>query len=836
MYKVLRLALKNLRKHIGESVSLALLIAVCTALIGGSFSAMHGIENLFYDAMEKTGCYENNLILFESDFDDRIMEWFGDNDKIKRYDTLNMSGGLDTKFLNSAGQELSLTLYFTDIENEEKLEKFNVETTLSDEEISALDHPVYLPFTAKDVLGCRINRSFDVVIGNKKYSYTVAGFYESGIFSDPSIGMKLVVSDPDYALMNSVLTEYRVIVFDAALQDDGTDLMYEFIDACENEYNFDTMNFWSFMDYYTLKLLNGQTVKTILTIMLIMSVVIIVAVAVMIRYRIRSDIEKQIVSIGVLEALGYRWREISFSYVSEYLIIALAGIAAGTGGGILLSDILLMLGKMLSGHHSTAGLYCVPFAVCAAAIFAAAGIISYSRAVMVRKYPPVTAMRRGIGNNHFSADILPVKNTRHSVHLRLALRGFFGNIRQSAGSVFCILVSTAAVVLCFMINGFFGNSLNVIRSVLGIEVSSFHLELNSCADAEAVACEIAELGGVRKTIASASINTQVRAFDDMHLLPQVYSSFDLTENISPEKGRLPEHDNEVMITTIAGNAEKVNVGDTIALEYNRIKRNYIVCGIVSSMGNGGQNLYITEAGMKRMDPSYRQGAVEVYLDEGADASAVKDTILRNFGRGISDSDYDNAQNGTYEDRIRARADKKISEILGAYGASHVEYAVISDGKMITGTSSGFAVSSVIDISSVVEMQTSGLTTAVSAATVVFMILAAVTDMIVLMIIMRSGVRKNYRNFGIMKSMGYTSRELMIQLASEIMPSVIFGVVTGTLVSMVVRGLITSYIGSVPVDIPAVIILDAVIIMFCFVCALAGARRIRKITVCELVSE
>lgn len=191
MGKIIRLSWINLKKHIGEAVSLAVLIAACVALVSGSFSARRSIENIFTEVMEKTNCYENIILVSDSGFDERILNYFEENEDVTRYDTFNISGGMETKYINSLGDETSQPMYFTDAENEEKYERFNIETTLSGEEINELEHPVFMPFAARDILGCRINRNFDVVVGNKKYSFAVAGFYEIGFFSDPSTGMKL---------------------------------------------------------------------------------------------------------------------------------------------------------------------------------------------------------------------------------------------------------------------------------------------------------------------------------------------------------------------------------------------------------------------------------------------------------------------------------------------------------------------------------------------------------------------------------------------------------------------------------------------------------------------
>ena len=121
-------------------------------------------------------------------------------------------------------------------------------------------------------------------------------------------------------------------------------------------------------------------------------------------------------------------------------------------------------------------------------------------------------------------------------------------------------------------------------------------------------------------------------------------------------------------------------------------------------------------------------------------------------------------------------------------------------------------------------------------TAVFMAISAVVVMIILFILMESAIRRDRREFGIMKGLGYTSRELMFQLACRIVPSAVFSVIIGTIIGVTMTDLLTSIIGIVKVNIPQVIVLDIVMLIFCFVCAYVGARKIKTISVYELMTE
>mgnify|MGYP003447296956 FL=1 len=69
MEKILRLSFANIKKHKFESVSLAVLIMVCMLLIGSSLASTVGIKDIFSNVMEKTGSYENFILMLEKNYD-----------------------------------------------------------------------------------------------------------------------------------------------------------------------------------------------------------------------------------------------------------------------------------------------------------------------------------------------------------------------------------------------------------------------------------------------------------------------------------------------------------------------------------------------------------------------------------------------------------------------------------------------------------------------------------------------------------------------------------------------------------------------------------------------
>ena len=117
-----------------------------------------------------------------------------------------------------------------------------------------------------------------------------------------------------------------------------------------------------------------------------------------------------------------------------------------------------------------------------------------------------------------------------------------------------------------------------------------------------------------------------------------------------------------------------------------------------------------------------------------------------------------------------------------------------------------------------------------------MVASGIIVMLMLAILMASTIRKQYRELGIMKSLGYTSKELMFQMAFRIIPVAFLAVVMGTLLSFPLLGVVGAIVCEIEVSIVGVIITDLAILTFCFGSAYLNARKIEKISAYELITE
>lgn len=636
MEKILRLSFANIKKHKKQTILLTLLIVFCMAVTSAAAAGSIDMTGLFPRVADEYAVHKNALYIKEDYYNDSFIRLLREDERVTDIDHVRVLFSTATKYLDKEGEEQALYMSFVTKELEKNIERSPIETTLTDEEIAALEHPIYLPYAGQESLASKLSEgdTFNIIYGTKLFSFTVAGFYESIFMPTTGMGFQMIVSDSDYVSLMTIIGKYEMVLFDCNPLDDCVDIYLKFYDRVEEQTGKDIgYNILSLL-YKNLEQKSAVFSEIVIGIMLFMAVVIFIAAAIMIRFRIAGDIQDQIQSIGVLEALGYTSKEIALSYTAEYLMTALAGVIIGAGGAFALLPVLHRVAETLSGHHGSLHISPLPILLTALIILIFVGVIAHTRALAVKKYPPVQAFRKGIAVHHFGKNRFPLRNTKNSVHLRLALKGFFDNMKQNISLTVCIAVSALAAVAGILIADLFASDLKAAAWLTGEEMPDQIVTVMHSVNTEELAERISEMQGVKRVqTGSFSLDLSewrsLYAFDrESCLVPVSYPDFSQCENIQATAGRLPEHDNEIAVSKLFATQHSLKVGDNLTLECNRVKKNYIICGLIPSMSNDGTTLYITEQALKRIMPTYRPSAIEIYLEDKTDRAEFQTLLMQ----------------------------------------------------------------------------------------------------------------------------------------------------------------------------------------------------------------
>ena len=836
---IFRLSLFNLKKNRKEAAAIAFLTMVTTLMLAMFMMNRTKINSGFDDSFAASGCPDHCIAVREDKYHDEYREILENTPGVRDVieEELIESFGKDVE---KDGEMLSFSLKFVTEKTEKKIEDFVKRDRLSEEETARLTNPIWLPVYFEITTGYKPGDTFTVITDGIRCSFQIAGFYENGLMDTDGYGFKCIVSESDYAMLGLMLNDgiegrYTGLWFNS----DEDFSINDFIRRCSDasSESIDT-GFWGYSRELE-KTATLQYLNMLLYFIAFFSAVTMLSALFVITHRISEDIEDQMQQIGVLEALGYRSWAISLSYVGEYLICGgvgsvLGGIAAFLTAPVLDTGVQKMMGRTVSGSSGI-------FELLLAVILAAAIVIvtALIKAARVKRYPPVTALRKGIAAHHFGRDILPLEKSKGNINLLLAAKSFVGDIRSSLGVALCVTISGIAILLCANFYGFFRNGIEGLLDLCGTDFT-VNVGLMNGVDPDAVRDEIMKMPGVRKVLFSYGglINYISVKGSDNRAWAQCYDDFGDSENIHLISGRFPKHDNEVMITVARNRAEGLDIGDSLILEGRGVESKYIITGITSSLINNGMGIYLTTEGYKRTNLNARPTTLSVYLDDGTDQDTFEQRLYEIYGKTVKDCLNAEYTGGSLEDRIRAEADAKMAVLVSYYGVSNADYAVAAGGQVIKGNSRGFVIKEVSSFMTLADQQMSGIANAAKTVSVIAMAVIAVVVAVIIGLIVSSTIKRQRKELGIMKGMGYSSNDLMKQITLKTMPVTIVSVIIAAVLTRYVYGAfwVMSFGAVGSISLPMTVGTSAGIIVLCYAVTCISAGRIKAISVTELMTE
>ena len=138
----------------------------------------------------------------------------------------------------------------------------------------------------------------------------------------------------------------------------------------------------------------------------------------------------------------------------------------------------------------------------------------------------------------------------------------------------------------------------------------------------------------------------------------------------------------------------------------------------------------------------------------------------------------------------------------------------------------------------IKSQMEPIADATRAGTLGAAVLVIFIVFMILVIISASSVKRQRKNLGIMKSLGYSSKDLRRQMALKVMPVMIVSMVIASVVAIYVNKVFWSVMFATiaTTDILLIIGVDIAMIVLAYIMTYVGAGKIKKISVTELMTE
>lgn len=833
--KICRLSLFNLKRNKREAAAIVFLTFVTAFLMAVFAVSMTQISSAFDRCFEETGSADF-ILLFEDDkYRDIYRDILEEEYQVSDVRESRVLVGTAASTISKQGESTANNIIFADESTERKIENFKKLNALPDNEVEKLSHPIWLPQYFEITAGYAPGDTFTFVSGGRNYPFTIAGFYSTGLYNSSRHMLKCVITDDDMVLLSAVYEEYRLIAFDTEKQ-----FSYEeYYEKCSERSNESVASIVILFDKDTEKWSETNFLNVFLYMSVFLSGVTLICALFLILHKISKDMEEQMVQIGVLEALGYTSRELSCSYICEYIFTG--GVGAVTGGiaAAAFSPVMDTLTRGMINRDVHTDVDILRILIVVISIIALVTFFALSRAARVKKFPPVVAFRKGIKSHHFGGNILPLEKMRHNINLRLAFKGIGNDLRSNIGSGICIIAAGVAVMFSVYLFDFFKSGYDGLLGVMGMEIPDISMTMMSGVNGENFCDEIRKFPEVEKVLLTHAMFNKVEIKGSNQNSTVIsYSDFSLTDNIHPKTGRFPAYDNEIMISAKREETENRHIGDSIIIKGDVCEKSYLITGIVSAMNNNAMSVYMTEDGYRRIRPNDRPDIVEITLKNEEDRPAFTDQLTALYGASAKDTAYAQSAQGSLEERIRAKAEEKMAILISQYGVTDIDYAIRIGDTVISGNSSRFVIKEISSVKDFTKSQMESIAAVTKTFSFCAVIFIAVVVAVILGIIAVSAVKRQRREFGIMKSMGYTSRELMLQLTLRILPVTILSACIAAVLSVQVQRAfwMAGFGVEIPESLPLVIGTAAALVLYCLTVTYISAGSIRKISVTELITD
>ena len=782
MNKVLLLTKSNLRKNRGSSIGLFLLMMIATCLIGISLLIfLDCYPTASKEAVRLNGGdgYITVTKNIEGITDEKIEELMADDtDSYYAYHNI----AFDTQPLHFGDGEVVIAVSINDKSAFARpMNTFEVVK----EDASITEKYIYLPYQFYTAGGYDTGDTFEFENSGKKYSFAVKGFINVVYGGCNNNGrFAIVIDDASYEnLWNEVSEEFENI-----------EIIYDLKDGVQvGGFKIRTSN--SMLKINPGAVIAGTDINQdignrtfmgliIAVSILVLTSLIIFAVALMLANSITNYIKENMKTLGALKAIGYTGKDIRSSLVLWFVSIATVASVMG----IIISYALMPLfativvGQMGIPYHLSFNLLSTVIPVGFVVLFTL--IVTSVSGTKVSRILPIVALREGVESHNFRKNHVALHKTHLSLNSSLAMKTFFINMKQNVITFIVIGCMVFCCVISLLMYENFNRhpKLDILTTELCAGVVA--ADLDSKEEVLDYLEKRSDVENIREII-----NMTIYYNDEEGLFTYIVDDPAKMNNKDIcYKGRLPEFDNEVVISGSFAKAYGFDVGDEISLDYGDNTYAYLITGLIQTTNNAGREALFTYKASEHI--------VDLEMIPGW------------FWFDLSDEADDNEAN-------KEKTGMIIDECEDEYGHHIIKTMNFYD--VIGGS----------------------MTTFKSISTIMLILMCSISVVVIALILyllIKSLVYHKRKDYGIYKALGYTSGSLMLQTALSFMPSVIASVIVFSVVSYYVANPYMStfmrFFGlmkcnfSIPV--PGVMIIGAGLIVVSFFLSLLQTRRIKKI--------
>lgn len=595
---------------------------------------------------------------------------------------------------------------------------------------------IYMPmlYKTKDIA---VGDTIKITIGSNDISYQICGFFNSIMAGSHNCSMcELVLTKDKYEELEEMGYAPKAKMCSVRLTDKHESQDYETM--LKNEVSSQYPSARKISNSYALVAQSRYISQMICSqILSAMAFFILLIALVVMASNISNYIGENMKNLGALKAIGYTGRQLIHALLLQFLGFSLIAAVLGVGTSYFILPFLNTMMISQTGIPYRIHFLLLPLLITLAILGGTAAIAVWFSSRRIKKIEPIVALRQGVQTHNFKRNHIPLERTKAPLNLALALKTTLSGMKHNVAV--CVTMFVLSLVLVFS---------GMITENVIVDVTPF---LNLVVGETADSCininpdiedefwhTMREDGQVEK--AYLYHVTAVGHVGGLELVASICDDFsDLNNQTIVFEGRFPEFDNEIAVAAKYAREQKLKIGDEIAITADGKEAEYIITGFTQISNQLGKDCLLTRSGYERMGELQN---ITYYLNlaDGVDVEALNSKVEEQFGREI---------NATID--IKATLE----------GASVVYISLMT-----------------IIVTAILVM---------SAVVIVF----------VLYLLVRTMLSNKKREYGILKALGFTTGQLILQTALSFMPAVIVSTAIGLVInSLIMNSLFSIFLSGI----------------------------------------
>lgn len=644
---------------------------------------------------------------------------------------------------------------------------------------------IYLPMLYGTRDNYSIGDKFKVTLPNGEYEYTVCGFFNSAMIGSHNCNMmSLLFTSDAFKELSAENVAWKAVYASARVSDvpKSEEIVAALKDAIAKEFPEISVTTNNYQMITTSRYISQSICAGILSAMAFLVLLIGVVV---ICSNIANYIQENMPNLGALKAIGYTSRQIIASMIAQFVGIGAAAAVIGIGLSYLVFPAINEMMIAQTGIPYTVRFQPLPVLLTIASISIVVCAAVYLSARKIRKIEPIMAMRQGISTHSFKKNHVPLDSSSIPLNPALAMKTTLSGFKQNfTVSVTMLIISLVIVFAATMVRNVITDIQPMIDMIAGERADS---AITTTLDIENEFVSALDSDSrVEKFFLFGGNNTGIQHVGGVALVPSVIDDCTKLNNQSMSvEGRFPKYDNEVSIAAKYGKDNNIKIGDEILLGVGNNQEKYIVSGYTQNSNALGKDCVITREGYEKL-AALPNARYYIDLIEGADIDTFNDEMSERFG----------------------------GDILSA-----------------------------INVYSIIESSGSVYVALVTMLVIAVVLISCIVIIFVMYLLVRTMLNNKKRDYGILKALGFTTGQLVLQTAMSFMPSVIISAAVGVAVSIpLVNPLLAVFLsgigvvkGTFIIPVTASIVAGAGLILFAFGAACLMSLRVKKIAPRTLLS-